>query len=128
MLAAALRLPTVFAGLPYFNYVDEGHFLRRVSHLLSTQSWDPGWYAYPSLPFYAVAGAAVAWSPFYAARHGHPLRQDLSPFGDFYDVLEPVDLIVIGRVATLFLSLAAVVLLGRMAGMGGESPRCCRGV
>jgi len=108
--------------LPYFNYVDEGHFLRRVSHLLSTQSWDPGWYAYPSLPFYAVAGAAVAWSPLYSARHGHPLRQDLSPFGDFYDVLEPVDLIVIGRLATLLLSLAAVALLGRMAARFAGEP------
>jgi len=41
---------------------------------------------------------------------------------DFYDVLEPVDLIVIGRLATLLLSLAAVALLGRMAARFAGEP------
>lgn len=121
--ALAVRLPALPAGLPYMSYVDEGHVLHHVSYLLERRTWEPDTYSYPSLPFYLVAGAAQAWSPVYAAIHGHPLREDLSPSPPpFYDLLEPVDLIVIGRLITLAFSLGLVVLAGllarRLAGPG----------
>jgi hypothetical protein len=123
LAALAVRLPALTAGLPYMGYVDEGHVLHHVSYLLERRTWEPDTYSYPSLPFYLVAGAARAWSPVYASRHGHPLREDLSPSPPlFYDLLEPCDLIVIGRLVTLSFSLGIVALTGllvrRLAGPG----------
>ena len=60
--ATAVRLPTLTAGLPYMTYVDEGHVLHHVVHLLSAGTWEPSTYSYPSLPFYLVAGAALAYA------------------------------------------------------------------
>jgi len=115
-LACALRVPSVFAGLPYLGYVDEGHTLHRVVRLLSTRHWDPGWYTYPSLPLYAIAGAAAALSPAYRAIHGSGLERDLSPFPPaYYDLVEPPELIVIARCVVLAVSLGTVVLTGLLA-------------
>ncbi|HSS78149.1 MAG TPA: glycosyltransferase family 39 protein, partial [Thermoanaerobaculia bacterium] len=116
VLAAALRLPALPAGLPYMSYVDEGHVLHHALHLLAKRTWEPDNYYYGSLTLYLVAGAAVAWSPVYAAIHGHPLSDDLSPSPPrYYDILEPVDLVVIGRLVTLFFSLGVVLLTGLLA-------------
>ncbi|HEY9420525.1 MAG TPA: hypothetical protein VIW92_03850, partial [Thermoanaerobaculia bacterium] len=105
-VAVALRLPTLTAGLPYMTYVDEGHVLHHVVHHLSVPTWEPSTYSYPTLPFYLVTGAALAWSPVYELRHGRPLRADLSPVPPpYYDILEPVDLLVIGRLVILAFSL-----------------------
>ncbi|HKI04580.1 MAG TPA: glycosyltransferase family 39 protein [Thermoanaerobaculia bacterium] len=114
--AAAVRLPTLTAGLPYMTYVDEGHVLHHVVHLLAAGTWEPDTYSYPSLPFYLVAGAALAYSPLYAARHGQPLRADLSPDPmRYYEILEPTDLLVLGRLVTLAFSLGIVLLAGLLA-------------
>lgn len=116
VLALALRLPSVFAGLPYLGYVDEGHTLHRVVRLLATRHWDPGWYTYPSLPLYAIAGAAAAVAPAYRAVHGASLWEDLSPFPYAqYDLVEPPELIAIGRGVVLAVSLGIVVLTGLLA-------------
>ncbi|HSU83890.1 MAG TPA: glycosyltransferase family 39 protein, partial [Thermoanaerobaculia bacterium] len=120
-VAAGVRLPTVTAGLPYLGYVDEGHVLHHVSYLFVHHTWEPDTYSYPSLPFYLVAGAALAWSPVYALTHGHPLLDDLSPSPpEYYDILEPSTLIVLGRLVTLAFSLGIVLLTGllvrRLAG------------
>ena len=120
-VAAGIRLPTLTAGLPYLGYVDEGHVLHHVNHLLVYQTWEPDNYSYPSLPFYLVAGAALAWSPVYALTHGHPLFDDLSPSPpEYYDIVEPAALIVLGRLVTLAFSLGIVLLTGllvrRLAG------------
>src|SRR5436305_3904513 len=112
-VAAGIRLPTLTAGLPYLGYVDEGHVLHHVNHLLVYQTWEPDNYSYPSLPFYLVAGAALAWSPVYALTHGHPLFDDLSPSPpEYYDIVEPAALIVLGRLVTLAFSLGIVLLTG----------------
>src|SRR5947199_960538 len=120
-VAAGIRLPTLTAGLPYLAYVDEGHVLHHVNHLLVYQTWEPDNYSYPSLPFYLVAGAALAWSPVYGLTHGHPLFDDLSPSPpESYDIVEPAALIVLGRLVTLAFSLGIVLLTGllvrRLAG------------
>jgi hypothetical protein len=115
-VAAAVRLPTLPAGLPYLNYVDEGHVLHHVIHLLEQRTWEPEFYIYPSFPFYLIALPAVAWSPVYEAVHGHPLRADLSPTPPrYYDLVYPADLIVLGRLVTLAFSLGLVVLTGLFA-------------
>lgn len=120
-VAAGIRLPTLTAGLPYLGYVDEGHVLHHVNHLLVHHTWEPDSYSYPSLPFYLVAGATLAWSPVYALTHGHPLFDDLSPSPpEYYDIVEPAALIVLGRLVTLAFSLGTVLLAGllvrRLAG------------
>jgi hypothetical protein len=114
--AVAVRLPALPAGLPYMSYVDEGHVLHHVLHLLVKRTWEPDNYSYGSLPFYLIAGTTLAWSPVYAAIHGHPLADDLSPSpSPYYDIVEPVDLLVIGRLVTLAFSLGVVVLTGLLA-------------
>jgi 4-amino-4-deoxy-L-arabinose transferase-like glycosyltransferase len=116
LLAAAVRLPALDAGLPYTVYVDEGHVLHRSLHLLAAGTWEPDTYAYPTLPFYLVAGTALAYSPVYRSIHGRTLREDLSPDPPaYYDILEPPELVVIGRVLTLAFSLGVVLLAGRLA-------------
>lgn len=116
ILAFAARLPALEAGLPYMTYVDEGHVLHHVLHLLVKKTWEPDNYSYGSLPFYLIAGTVLAWSPVYAALHGHPLANDLSasPYL-YYDIVEPVDILVIGRLVTLAFSLGVVVLAGLLA-------------
>jgi hypothetical protein len=116
LLALGLRLPAATAGLPYLGYVDEGHVLHRVVRMLRTGSWDPGWYLYPSFPLILLTAAARLEAPVYRAVHGHPLAADLSAFPPLlYDLVEPADLIVLGRVLTLLASLGIVLLTGLLA-------------
>jgi hypothetical protein len=116
LVALAVRLPTLFAGLPYLNYVDEGHILHRVVNLLRNGGWDPGWYIYPALPNYAIAGAAWLYSPVYRRLHGQPLAADLSEEpATYYDIIDPPELLVFGRALTLALALGSVAATGRLA-------------
>ncbi len=116
VLALGLRLPALFAALPFTGYVDEGWLLRPVMRLIGERTWDPGWYAYPSLPLYSIAGAVVLYSPVYAAVHGHPLREDLAEDASWrYNLVEPVEVLVAGRALTLAVSLGIVVLTGLLA-------------
>jgi hypothetical protein len=115
-VAAAVRLPSLSPGLPYLNYVDEGHVLHHVIHLLEQRTWDPKFYIYPSFPFYTIALPAAAWSPVYATLHGRPLRADLSPTPPpYYEHVYPADMIVLGRLVTLAFSLGLIVLTGLYA-------------
>ena len=123
ILALGLRLPPLRADLPYLSYVDEGWVLHPVIHLIGARTWDPGFYTYPSLPLYAIAGAAALYSPVYAAVHGRPLAADLAPDPwRHYDLVAPVELVVAGRLLCLAVSLGIVVLTGllarRLAGEG----------
>jgi hypothetical protein len=116
VLALGLRLPPLRADLPYLSYVDEGWVLHPVIHLLAARTWDPGFYTYPSLPLYAVAGAATLYSPVYAAVHGRTLAADLAPDPwRHYDLVAPVELIVAGRILALAVGLGIVVLTGLLA-------------
>ena len=119
--ALAVRLPALTAGLPYMSYVDEGHVLHHVTYLLEHHTWEPDTYSYPTLPFYLIAGAALAYSPLYGATHDQPLLADLSPSPpEYYDIVEPPELIVLGRLVVLAFSLGVVALTGllvrRLAG------------
>lgn len=116
VIAGVVRLPTVTAGWPYFNYVDEGYVLHKAVRILKLKSWDPGNYSYPTLPIYAIAGGALAYSPVYAALHDRTLHRDLSPSpAAFYDVLDPPELLAVGRLLTLLASLGLVAVTGLLA-------------
>jgi hypothetical protein len=104
LLAAAVRLPTLTAGFPYMNYVDEGNFLRPVSEMLREGRWEPGWYMYPSLPLIATAAAARLSGRVH----------DLRPLTEMYDDLSP-DVLLAGRAMSLLAGLGIVLLAGRLA-------------
>jgi len=113
-LGLAVRALPLGAGLPYLSYIDEGHVLHRVMTLLRSGTWDPGWYRYPSLPIYLVAGAATAWRPAYALTHGRSLVESIpddtmTREGIWtYDLIAPPELILAGRIVTLLFALGIV--------------------
>jgi hypothetical protein len=109
-LAAVLRLPLVFSGLPYISYTDEGGVLHRVMHLVRSGGWDPGWYKYPSLSMYLTAGVLHASRPVYRLVHGRPLAADIPPEGDLYDLIAPPIVILAGRGVVVAASLVTVLL------------------
>jgi dolichyl-phosphate-mannose-protein mannosyltransferase len=116
LAAVAVRLPTLTAGYPYLEYVDEGHVLHRVLYQLRSGDWDPGWYQYPSLPDYAVLGAVRLYAPVYQLVHGHPLLADLPATSiDRYDRIGPPEVLLLARALTLLLSVATVALTGWLA-------------
>ncbi len=116
LLAAALRLPAVSAARPYMTYVDEGNVLHPVARMLRAGGWDPGWYLYPSLPINTIAAGARLYEPFYREAHGRTLRDDIKSLDTaFYNVLEPFELMVLGRTIGLLAGLGTVLLTGLLA-------------
>lgn len=109
-LAASLRLPLVFAGLPYISYTDEGGVLHPVMRLVRNGGWDPGWYQYPSLSMYLTAGVLHAARPLYRLTHGRSLAADIPPDGDLYDLIAPPAVILAGRGVVLAASLVTILL------------------
>lgn len=119
LLAAFLRTAPIRSGLPYINYIDEGHVLHQAIHLLNNRNFDTKWYYYPSLPAYLTAGALIAYGPVYRSLHGHGFRKDLpkeqdvhTNAGDLYDLISPPELIVAGRLVAALLSILTVALVG----------------
>ena len=109
-LAAALRVPLIFAGLPYISYVDEGGVLHPTMRLVHSGGWDPGWYQYPSLSMYLTAAVLHASRPVYRLVYGRSLAADLPPDGGFYDVIAPSTVILAGRSVVVAASLVTVLL------------------
>jgi hypothetical protein len=98
------------------SYIDEGHTLHRVIHLLSQGGLDPGWYYYPSLLMYLITAAVHLAGPLYLSLHGHGLIHDLSTDqSSYYDVIEPPELVLIGRVVVLLFGLGTVGVVGLLA-------------
>jgi hypothetical protein len=127
-LAAALRFAPIASGLPYIDYVDEGYALHQAIDLLNQRTFDPGWYGYPSLPAYLIAGALICEGPIYLRVHGHSFRKDLPieergiSQRDNYDLIAPPELIVAGRVIAAALSVGTVLLAGIIATrLGGKT-------
>lgn len=109
-LAAILRLPLVFAGLPYISYTDEGGVLHPAMRLVRTGGWDPGWYQYPSLSMYLTAAVLHASAPIYHLVHGRPLAADIPSEEEFYDLIAPPIVILAGRGVVVAASLVTVFL------------------
>jgi 4-amino-4-deoxy-L-arabinose transferase-like glycosyltransferase len=116
LLAAALRLPAVSAARPYMTYVDEGNLVHPAARTLRAGGWDPAWYLYPSLPINAIAAGARLYEPFYQEAYGKPLREDIESLDtSFYNVIEPFELLVIGRMGSLLAGLGTVLFTGLLA-------------
>ena len=110
----ALRLPALGAGYPYPQYVDEGHVLHPVLATVRAGRWEPRENNYPALPILVIAGAARAVSPLLPG-----LDWELSPTAGrgsrFYDVVDPPEVILVGRALGWLLSLGVVIGCGLLA-------------
>jgi hypothetical protein len=116
LLAALLRAPSLTAGRPYINYVDEGNYLHPVAAMLREGAWDPRSYMYPQLPTTLAAAAARLYAPFHPSFHdGRTFHEDLSVGRVSYEVLEPFELLLAGRFLSFLAGLGIVVLTGLYA-------------
>ncbi len=122
VVATFFRLWPITSGLPYSNYIDEGHVLHQSVKVLQEKTYDIGLYEYPSLPCYLLAGTVVACSPLYRMAHGHSLQQDFpapaelhTPLGDAYDLITPPAFIILARAVVAVLSIGTVILTGLLA-------------
>ena len=125
-LAALLRLGPIGSGLPYIDYVDEGHILHPAIGILKSKSFDSSIYTYPPLTSYLVVAAIKGYSPVYRMVHHHALRDDLpadqdlkTNLGDSYDLITPPEVIWLGRLVIASLSIGTVVLAGALARLLG---------
>lgn len=125
-LAALLRLAPVGSGLPYIDYVDEGHILHPAIGILKSKSFDSSIYTYPPLTSYLVVAAIKGYAPIYRMVHQRELRDDLpsdqdlkTGLGDRYDLITPPEIIWLGRLVIACLSIGAVLLAGALAKLLG---------
>ena len=125
-LAALLRLGPIASGLPYSDYIDEGHVLHPVIGILESKSFDSSIYTYPPLTSYLTVAAIKGYAPFYRIFHHHSLWEDLpseqdfhTDLGDHYDLLTPPEIIWLGRLVVAFLSLGTVIIAGALAKLLG---------
>lgn len=113
LLAALLRAPSLTAGQPYINYVDEGNFLHPVAKMLRAGDWDPQTYMYPQLPTTLVAAGTRLYAPLHPLRHeGRTFQEDLSTGRVVYDHLAPFELLFTARFLSFLAGLGLVILTG----------------
>src|SRR5579863_4407484 len=103
VLAGAVRYPAVSAGYPYLEYVDEGHVLGPVQRLLATGDWDPAINNYPELPVRTIATLCRLLAPLARWSTLFPSLNGITAHADFYDQIEPPQLILVGRAIALVL-------------------------
>jgi hypothetical protein len=115
LLAAAVRGPSLTAARPYLSYVDEGNYLHVSARMVRDRHWIPDSFMYPSLPIAAVAAAARAYDPEMGLRVR--TREDGQ-----YDVLEPFELLFLGRLLSFLAGLGIVLVSGLLA-RGVAGPR-----
>jgi len=121
VLAILFRILPIQSGLPYSDYVDEGHVLHQTIDAFNNRSLDVYWYGLPALPAYCAGAILRSYGPFYHHFHGHRFQKDLPRARGFpssklnYDFIAPVELIVFGRMATAGMSIATVILAGIFA-------------
>jgi hypothetical protein len=121
VLAILFRILPIRSGLPYSDYVDEGHVLHQTIDAFNNRSLDVYWYGLPALPAYCAGATLLFYGTFYHHFNGHRFQKDLPHERDLpssklnYDFIAPVELIVAGRIATAGLSSASVILAGIFA-------------
>lgn len=125
-LAALLRLGPIASGLPYIDYVDEGHILHPAIGILKSKNFDSSVYTYPPLTSYLTIAAIKGYAPIYRMVHGRQLHDDLpadrdlhTELGDHYDLLTPPEIIWLGRLVIACLSIGTVILAGALARLLG---------
>lgn len=120
-LAMLFRVSPIRSGLPYSDYIDEGHVLHQTIDAFNHGNLDVSWFGLPALPAYCAGATLILYGPFYHHFHGHRFQEDLPRDSSLpsskqnYDFIAPVELLVAGRVATACLSIAAVILAGIFA-------------
>jgi hypothetical protein len=121
-IAILLRIGPIFSGLPYSDYVDEGHLLHQVIGAFHGQGFDNVANGHPPLPSYLTAGAIAAYAPIYRLLHHRSLWSDLpseedfhTNLGEHYDLLSPPEIIALGRLVVACLSVGTVILAGALA-------------
>ncbi|HYJ06256.1 MAG TPA: phospholipid carrier-dependent glycosyltransferase [Chthoniobacterales bacterium] len=121
-LAALLRFSPITSGLPYIDYVDEGHILHPAMGILKAKVFDSTVYTYPPLTSYLVVAAIKAYSPIYRMVHQRELVDDLptdqelkTSLGDRYDLITPPEIIWLGRLVVGCLSIGTAILAGALA-------------
>src|SRR6266550_1001062 len=103
-LAMLFRTLPIQSGLPYSDYVDEGHVLHQTIDAFNNRSLDVYWYGLPALPAYCAGAALISYRGLYHHSHGHrfqedlPREQNLASSNQNYDFITPVELIVAGRI------------------------------
>jgi hypothetical protein len=127
-LAAVVRFGPIASGLPYIDYVDEGHVLHPAIGILKSKSFDSSVYTYPPLTSYLTIAAIKAYAPFYRIFHHHKLWKDLPANQDFhtglgerYDLITPPEIIWLGRFVVACLSVGTVMVAGALAKLFGGS-------
>jgi hypothetical protein len=112
LAAACLRLLMVSSGYPYISYIDEGHVLHPIIRMLKFTTWDPGWYVYPSMLMYCIAIPAKIYFFLKGIIFNAP-PIFLNPIGPvmYYDIIEPPELIIIGRLTVVAFSTGIVFLV-----------------
>lgn len=117
LLAVAVRAPSLTSARPYINYVDEGNYLHVPARMIRDGRWIPDQFLYPSLPITLVAATARAADPLYRLEHGgRSIRDDLLTKADtYYDMLEPYELLLLGRVLSFLAGLGVVLVTGLLA-------------
>ncbi|MCA1659804.1 MAG: phospholipid carrier-dependent glycosyltransferase [Verrucomicrobiaceae bacterium] len=125
-LAALLRLGPIASGLPYIDYVDEGHILHPATGILKSKNFDSSIYTYPPLTSYLTIAAIKVYSPVYRMVHQRELKDDLpsdqdskTSLGDHYDLIVPPEIIWLGRLVIACLSIGTVILAGALAKLLG---------
>ena len=126
VLAALLRVVPIGSGLPYIDYVDEGHILHPAIGILKAKSFDSSIYTYPPLTSYLVVAVIKAYSPVYRMTHQRQLQDDLpadqdlkTSLGDRYDLITPPEIIWLGRLVVACLSIGTVLFAGALARLLG---------
>ena len=129
VVAILFRVLPIRSGLPYIDYVDEGHVLHQTIDAFNNRNLDVYWYGLPALPAYCAGAVLFSYSKVYQHLHGRRFQKDLPrepgpTTTTNYDFIAPVELIVSGRLATACLSIATVILAGvfaaRLAGDGAR--------
>jgi hypothetical protein len=121
VLAILFRVLPIRSGLPYSDYVDEGHVLHQTIEAFNNGNLDVSWYGLPALPAYSAGATLLLYAPFYHYFYGHGFQDDL-PYERglpstkrIYDFIAPIELLVAGRIATACLSSVGVILAGMLA-------------
>lgn len=121
LLAVLFRILPIRSGLPYSDYIDEGHVLHQTIDAFNHHSLDVYWYGLPPLAAYSAGAALLLDGPLYRHFHGHRFQKDLPHDRGLatseanYDLITPVELLIAGRAMTACLSIATVVLAGVIA-------------
>lgn len=109
VVAGVIRALPVAAGRPYIVYVDEGHVLHYSARMIAQRTWDPEWYRFPSFVINATTLTAAGYG-FVAGDDSITDGARTTEASEYYDVIEPPELVLAGRVVVLVFAIGTVLL------------------